>query len=135
MTTWTEYEDTCFITSKRSWKKNTASFTVMRKRVRLLSNCSVQLTKYNTERYFTTIRSSFNQQYLSQSELKKNNTRISDFKAKLASQPSIKKNNPTSASFRKCKIKYKWENKCIYSLIFFPGFCFDFSGNKYEQYV
>jgi hypothetical protein len=35
----------------------------------------------------------------------------------------------------KCKIKGKWENSSIYSLIFFLGFCFDFSANKYEQYV
>jgi hypothetical protein len=33
------------------------------------------------------------------------------------------------------KIKDKWENNPIYSLTFFLGFCFDFSGNKYEQYV
>jgi len=64
----------------------------------LLSSCSVQLTKYNTERHFTTIRSSYNQQHLFHSELRKNKTHISDFKAKLASQPSIKK---------------KWENLAI----------------------
>jgi len=98
MTTWTEYKDTCFVTSKTSWKKNTISLKLIRNGVRLLSSCSVQLTKYKTERHFATIRSSFNQQYLPHSELRKNNTRIGDFKAKLPSQPSIKK---------------KWENLAI----------------------
>jgi hypothetical protein len=91
MTTWAEGEDTCFVTSKTSWKKNNISLKLMRNGVHLLSSCSVQLTKYNTARHFTTIRSSFNQQHLPHSELRKNNTCISDFKAKLASQPSIKK--------------------------------------------
>jgi len=98
MTSWTEYEDTCFVTSKASWKKNTVSLKLMRNGVSLLSSCSVLLIKYNTERHFTTIRSSFNQQYLPHSELRKNNTRISDFKVKLALQPSITK---------------KWENLAI----------------------
>jgi hypothetical protein len=83
MTIWPEYEDTCFVTSKTIWKKNIVSLKLMRNGVRLLS---VQFTKYNTERHFTTIRSSLNQQYLPHSELRKNNTRISDFKAKLVKQ-------------------------------------------------
>jgi hypothetical protein len=54
----------------------------MRNGVRLSSSCSVQLTKYNTEGRGTTNHSSFDQQYLPHSELRRNNTRISDFKAK-----------------------------------------------------